>query len=246
MEATRNIYFIKEQLKDKISVVLPCAGLCTRLRMKTHKSLLDINGDSLISKNIKNIKSIYPNSDITVVCGNQIEIFRKILKNENVKIVYNQRYEDTNTAYSIGLGLDVIDTKRCLIIMGDLYYNKESIQNIDVNDTNKILEDNGSIEKNEIGFITDENNRVSRFNFISDRKWSQICYISGKTLEIFREKCYDDENNKCFTYEILNKCINLGHKFEVIKVKKSCVYDIDTLSQLYKAIEYDNQLRKIK
>lgn len=246
MVATRNVYPAKvlDLYSNEISFIIPCAGLSTRLRMKTSKCIAEVRENiTVLDRNIQNIRSAYKNSDIIVVAGYEIERYRKTLKDKRVRVVYNENYNNTNVAYSVALGLDASISNQCVIIMGDLYYNVESIENIDINNNSKLLLSNGTIDEYEVGMIIDENNRITSMNYSSENKWGQIAYLSKRELDIIKNMCYNEQFSKSFFYELINESIKAGARYELFKVKNSFTYDIDTLEKLYKVIDYDNKFK---
>lgn len=91
-----------EHGKDK-SVVISCAGIGSRLGLGLTKALVQINGSSLISWQLKLFKSV---EDLRLVIGFQAsEIIEEVRKyRDDVIFCYNQRYFETKTGASYYLG----------------------------------------------------------------------------------------------------------------------------------------------
>lgn len=85
------------------SVVISCAGIGSRLGLGLTKALVEINGQSLISWQLKLFKSI---KDVRIVIGFQGgEIIQEVRKYRNdVIFCYNHRYFETKTGASYYLG----------------------------------------------------------------------------------------------------------------------------------------------
>ena len=91
-----------EHNKEK-SVVISCAGIGSRLGLGLTKALVQINGNSLISWQLKLFKNV---EDLRIVIGFQSgEIIEEVRKyREDVIFCYNQRYFETKTGASYFLG----------------------------------------------------------------------------------------------------------------------------------------------
>jgi len=91
------------EVSDSKSVVISCAGIGSRLGLGLTKALVQINGGSLISWQLKLFKDV---EDLRIVIGFQGgEIIEEVLKyRQNVVFCYNHRYFETKTGASFFLG----------------------------------------------------------------------------------------------------------------------------------------------
>ena len=88
---------------DEKSVVISCAGIGSRLGLGLTKALVHINGNSLISWQLKLFKDV---KDVRIVIGFQGgEIIEEVRKyRDDVIFCYNHRYFETKTGASYYLG----------------------------------------------------------------------------------------------------------------------------------------------
>lgn len=88
---------------DDKSVVISCAGIGSRLGLGLTKALVQINGNSLISWQLKLFKDV---KDVRIVIGFQGgEIIEEVRKyRDDVIFCYNHRYFETKTGASYYLG----------------------------------------------------------------------------------------------------------------------------------------------
>lgn len=88
---------------DEKSVVISCAGIGSRLGLGLTKALVQINGGSLISWQLKLFKDV---EDLRIVIGFQGgEIIEEVRKyRQDVVFCYNHRYFETKTGASFYLG----------------------------------------------------------------------------------------------------------------------------------------------
>lgn len=91
------------EMSDSKSVVISCAGIGSRLGLGLTKALVQINGGSLISWQLKLFNSV---EDLRIVIGFQAgEIIEEVMKyRQNVIFCYNHRYFETKTGASFYLG----------------------------------------------------------------------------------------------------------------------------------------------
>lgn len=85
------------------SVVISCAGIGSRLGLGLTKALVQINGRSLISWQLKLFKNV---EDLRIVVGFQAnDIIEEVRKyRDDVTFVFNHRYFETKTGASFFLG----------------------------------------------------------------------------------------------------------------------------------------------
>jgi len=91
------------EVSDEKSVVISCAGIGSRLGLGLTKALVQINGGSLISWQLKLFKDV---EDLRIVIGFQGgEIIEEVRKyRDDVVFCYNHRYFETKTGASFYLG----------------------------------------------------------------------------------------------------------------------------------------------
>lgn len=111
---------------DGKSVVISCAGIGSRLGLGLTKALVQINGSSLISWQLKLFKDV---EDLRLVIGFQgSEIIEEVKKyRDDVIFCYNQRYFETKTGASYFLGARHAN-EYSLEWDGDLLVHPEDVQ----------------------------------------------------------------------------------------------------------------------
>lgn len=99
----RQLYQLAGEYTNDKSVVISCAGIGSRLGLGLTKALVQINGDSLISWQLKLFKDV---EDLRIVIGFQGgEIIEEVLKyRQDVIFCFNHRYFETKTGASFYLG----------------------------------------------------------------------------------------------------------------------------------------------
>lgn len=99
----RQLYQLAGHTNNEKSVVISCAGIGSRLGLGLTKALVEINGSSLISWQLKLFKDV---KDLRIVIGFQgSEIIEEVRKyRDDVIFCYNHRYFETKTGASFYLG----------------------------------------------------------------------------------------------------------------------------------------------
>lgn len=218
------------KLNGNITFIIPCAGMASRFKSVGAKALIQLtNEETLLERQVRILRELYPGCQIIVVIGFQFQRFHQ-LKLPGVRFVFNPIYEDTNVAFSIGLGLQASITDNVMVIYGDLIFNNAAV-GIPYNNMGPTLFISDTMNNDEVG-ITFTGEAVDNMAFGLKPKWSQILYINGKELELFRKSCYDEKHWKWLGYEIVNDVIDKGGIFRYYRPEASLVYEIDSAEDL--------------
>lgn len=188
----------------------------------------DIFGKPLIETQIASIKKVFPNAEIIIIGGHEIDRLAKY-KNDHIRIVENQLFEKTNEVEDIRLGINNTNCKNILTISADTYFNAETIKNI-TNHSCFIFDTKHQLSKSDLGLIV-QKNVVERIDVGLDKKWCHICYFDLKHFR-FLKKQLVKKNSKLFFFEILNKIINDGAVLRGIEPSNMVIYKIDTPNHL--------------
>jgi CTP:phosphocholine cytidylyltransferase-like protein len=108
---------------------------------------------------------------------------------DDVKIIENQGWKETSEIEALRLALNILpNLSNILIVMGDLYFQKDSLGFLEFGKSsiNYQVEDNQDIGLN---FDIGKDNRLNGLGFDLKAKWSGLCYMTGKELEILKKFC---------------------------------------------------------
>ena len=217
--------------KKPLSVIIPAAGMGHRMKSYGPKCLLPANNkDTILQKIVKNIQREYPYSDIVVVTGFESE---KVIKSlpHNIRIVENNDYETTNTVESIRVGINACATDNVLIVYGDLVFNVYSIRNITSNGSCAIIDSKSQFKNEEVG-VTVVDDKVTRFAYCLQKKWSQIAFFENEEFKMLKDLCSDKRKNKLYPFELFNFMIGKGCTIKSIEPKGMIIKEIDSLKDL--------------
>jgi hypothetical protein len=234
MRHLRHTLPIKEANKpEKISIIIPAAGLGTRMKSYGPKSLIPIGNTNIINTQLKIIsEKINVPYEIILVGGFEAE---KLFKNtpHNIIKVENEQYENTNVIRSIGIELQACTTEDILIIYGDLLFNH---QTLNIQFGYSWLLTNNTMTPDEIGCNVNEG-IISHLSYGLPLKWSQIGYFTKKEFKALFNICCKKENSKSFGFEVINIMIEKGHRFKQILPENSIINDIDCLKDIQVVIK---------
>lgn len=200
------------------SVVISCAGIGSRLGLGLTKALVQINGNSLISWQLKLFKDV---EDVRVVIGFQgAEIIEEVRKyRDDVIFCYNHRYFETKTGASYYLGARHAN-RETLEWDGDLLVHPEDVKKL-LNTEGEFLcygdissEDVVCVHTNEQGDVID----FSREN--GDFEWTGPACMDKKHLTYNSQNVYNMFEPLC--------------PMKGIKVR---AYDIDTYNDYLRVQE---------
>lgn len=214
-----------------VSVVIPAAGLGSRMKSYGPKCLFTTsNGSTILNKIITNVKKVYPHCEIIVAAGFEAD---KVIETTpaEVRIVENQLYDKTNMVESIRLSLNNAVHNDVIIINGDLIFNVFTLQNLTRHGSCALIDTQNRFQKNEIGVTAVEGNAV-HFSYGLPTKWAQIVYLTGKELDLFKTFCNDRENNKRYTFEILNMVIEHGGCILADEPKGMQITEVDSIKDI--------------
>lgn len=217
------------------SVIIPCAGFGSRLYSSRPKSLIEFDDeDFLFQKQLAILNKSLDNPEITFIGGFQYNKIEKKIK-EHANLIYNPYYEKMNVAYSIAMGMGSIKTDNCLVVYGDLFFNKNIMSLITGSGSNSFLvTDRQNLDSDEVGLWCQKES-VARLDYTLPIKWGQIAYFKKSEKEAFIDNVFSKKNGNKLGFEILNSLIEAGHIFDVIETDESCtLVDIDSQKDIVK------------
>lgn len=224
--------------------ILLAAGMGTRLRPLTEdtpKSLIKINGEPLLERQVKFLKEIGI-EEIYIVTGYLKEKFEYLREKYNVTLIYNEYYNKYNNIYSMYLAKEFLENS--YVIDADVYLTKNFLKK-DLKNSCYFSGEKDTLEK-EWKINYDSSNRVHSIEIVKGKNYilSGISYWSQKDAKIIKDKLnklpnkFDSKELQNLYWDDLAK-MNLD-KLEIYieKINEYDWYEIDNLQEL-------NELKKI-
>lgn len=196
-----------------ISVILNISFPLPRMRQKSPTILTrNMMHRTLLEDIITTIYKTFPKAEIIVVTGINTSLL--IPYRTKFRIVENQLFDSTRDGESIRLALNNIHHEDILIINGNIFFNKPTIDSIGKT-SSLIYESNGQLPSTEVG-MTVVNNEITMLEFGLDKKFTDICFLSRENTDKLYEIVCNPKNSKLFLFELINKMIDNGSVFEAI------------------------------
>jgi len=227
---------VKRPPSTPLSVILYCAGQSRRMKSYGVRSLLPINGSTLIDYQIQTIDKMIPDVEIVVCVGYQSKSLIGHLdyinnsRKKRIKIVENENFLETTDARSVQLAYRVTSYKTLLVIAGDILFN-DSVLNLP--DTSCIV--CGKMNDDKIG-ISEHNGLVTRLSFGLENKWAYITKIGHYEKDLLDCIMMTDVRKKSWA-ELLNEIIDANGKLQVISPEGMKVREIDSSFDLVRLVE---------
>lgn len=203
-----------KQPKDLTCVIL-CGGMGYRTKSYGNIALLKMqNGISILNHIINNVKLNFPDAEIVVTAGFEVD---KVAANipDDVRIVENQLYEDTNVMEEIRLALNNVINKNVLFISGDLIFDYNVLSGINLNKSSIIVDNHDRMDPDEIG-VTIVEGHATIFAYDLLHKWCHIAYLTGKEITLLKRVASNRDKNKWYFFEALNNVMQRSGKLNII------------------------------
>ena len=211
---------------EKISVIIPAAGMGRRMKSYGPKPLIKIGNSTIIKNQIGLIQSYIPGAEIILIAGFKADKLMNETPSHIIKIE-NEGYEETNVVKSIGMGLRASTRPNNLVIYGDLVFNAITLQSLVLSESS-LIANVDTMGDREVGCVINEYDMVENIMYDLPQKWGQIAFFCHKELKLLKEMCWDRKNHKKFGFEIINSIIDKGGKFKCVKNKDIKIVDIDS------------------
>lgn len=218
---------------NNLAIIIPAAGIGRRMKSYGSKSLLPLSdGRSILRRQIDMLRLIWKDPEIVVIVGFDSD---KVIKSlpDGIRVVENEKYEETGVGRSISMGLRATASDKCLIIYGDLVFNKATFDNIE-NKSTVIIDTQKRLPSSEVGIIID-NHKAIHFDYGLPTKWCSIVLLVGKELALFKSLGSHLDRKKMAGHEVLNAIIDRGGEFICLESKKMRLVEVDSTKDLIKA-----------
>ena len=188
-----------------VSIAILSAGIGDRIKSYEPRSMIKIGGKTLIEHQISVISSCFDDPEIIAVLGyNATRVIKKL--NTHVRVVENQLYQDTNCAESIRLAYHNTIKNNFLFIHGDLYFNIDTLANLDYNKSFIVIDNKSRFNEKEVGVTVNKSGTAEILSYGLPTKWGQIAFFTGRELRILQQIFYKFNTiNKNFS------CLSFNH-----------------------------------
>lgn len=221
-----------DKVPEDMSIIL-IGSMNYKMKSYGPKPLLKLNcGKTFIDYQIQTIQKVFPNAEIILCVGQDAD---RIVKNKpyKLKIVENQRWEETNTTEYARLALNSCINNRVVLIDSDLYFDTVILNQIkNVKHSCLYYDDSGRLPPDEIG-ITIAQGYATYFSFKHDTKWCHVAHFVNDDVTVLRNILADKNRRRYFLYESLNIFVE-KRPLRVERSESKTLYRIETSRDLEK------------
>ena len=212
-----------------ICVAILSAGVGARIKSYEPRSLLRINNEPLIDRQIHVINNSFTSPEIIAVFGYDFYRILKKIKTP-IRVIENQLYETTNNAESLRLAFNNNVKNNFLFMHGDLLFNNATLSQLNYSESFIIVDSKERFDKKEVG-VTITNGKANILSYGLDTKWCQIAHLTGKELKIANSLFlrFEEQNKKMLSFEVINAIIENGGCFKCYEPNNMNIFEIDKI-----------------
>lgn len=221
---------IKSRKKSSdLSVIILSSLSIHRSKTLGAMSMIPINNQPIINRQVSAIKTIFPLAEVSVVVGyHATQVINN--KPDGVRIIENQLYENTGNAEEMRLALNATLNNRALIINGNVLFDAESLKQLSNHSSCILVNENGNKDSN-LGTV----NTAGKLEIISyglKNKWCQLALLEENELSIIKKFVARKDRERYLFHEIVNYAITHGGKINVVKSTTGNIKTIDSPKDL--------------
>ena len=230
-----------KQRVPKNAIIL-AAGFGMRMvpiNLETPKALLEINGETIIERIIKQLREIGI-KDIYVVVGFMKERFEYLIDEYKVKLIVNEDYSIKNNLHSLALVADKISNT--YIIPGDVWCDRNPFRRNELYSwymVSDLVDDESDVRVNRKMELVTVSEKSGGNSMIG------ISYLVGKPAEIVKTRINDFSVNKRYDGSFWEEALYEKNRMIVPArvVHSTDVVEINTYEQLRELDEDSNHLK---
>lgn len=203
-----------------MNVIVPIGKPSKRIKSVVHHSLVKISKDEvLIQYQIRTLREVLPDSKIFLFMNEFSSDILDTIRDLNVEVVCGPH---PSLSSCINDALWFTGLSETLLIMGDVIFNKASVQYlINKRQTSILVDSKNLFNKSEIG-LWHQKGIVQHMSYSLPLKWCHMLYATREFSELFKSSY----NQYLLPYEIFNLITQL-HPIHVVQNKKAKVLEID-------------------
>jgi choline kinase len=198
------------------------------------KPLIELDGrETVIARQVRLVRAAYPTAEFIAVVGHEADRVVRSLP-AGVKAVENERYDESNVARSICMGLRVATHPRVLVVYGDMVFNAAAVEDVARHGSALLVDRTGQMEDDEVG-VTVVDGRVTCFSYGLPAKWCHVAFLAGRELELMRRVVSDPARRNHYGFEALNAVLEAGGRLRAVEPAGMRVAEIDVSRQIERA-----------
>jgi len=219
-----------------VSVILLGENHGYRMKSYGPTSLIDLDGITLLEKQVNVIKSVFPKFEILLCSGfdsqKVVNFVKGSLSHINIRVIENQIYNNSNCCESLRLCLNNTMNTRFIVCNGELILNAEQLRKIDLNVCSVLTQESNPNQNLDVGVIHNKGKVEHMSMGIKASHWSEIFALSGpKAINALRNIVTPPEYKNKFVFEAINELVK-KQKIAVINSSDVPLYKINNIKTL--------------
>jgi choline kinase len=223
-------------MRYNLDIIIPCAGMGRRMKSYGPKALIPVRGETLLARQMRLLRNLYPRARFILVAGFESERIRKAFAGRGVRVVLNPEWETTNVAKSLALGLAVTPAGRpALIVYGDLVFRERALSGLPLNRSSVLVAATDGREQ-EVG-VAVAGGEATNFAFGLPTRWAHVALLAPKEKALFLRFASAGHRSRHFGYEILNDVLDANGAFSAVFRDGADFVEVDTSRDVAHACE---------
>lgn len=208
------------------------------------KSLLKIRNKSLLEHQIDYLFSLSRKIVVNIVTGFDHDKISKHLNEkyekrmDQIKLIYNDRYENTNYGYSVKLLVNSIDAEELLIVSSGVLIKKLAIGLESFTGNSKIYLLDKTKNNFNIGCDSSSGDQINYLFYDLPSPWAECAYLNKSCVKNLTEMVNEKQLDQMYLFELINNLINQDVVFEKTYIKKNQILNISGIKDLVKAKQF--------
>jgi NDP-sugar pyrophosphorylase family protein len=214
-------------MRYNLDIIIPCAGLGRRMKSYGPKALVKVGTETLLARQMRLLRNLYPRARFVLVAGFESERIRKAFSGRGVRVVVNPDWETTNVAKSLAVGLGVTPPGRpALVVYGDLVFREKALTGLSLNRSSVLVAETDGREQ-EVG-VAVAGGQATNFAYGLPVRWAHVVLLASREKGMFRVLAAQPFRSKYFGYEVLNEVLDAGGTFAAVFKDADDFVEIDT------------------
>lgn len=198
---------------DFVSIILFSENHGYRMKSYGPTPLIEIEGKSLIERQIDSIKATFNNFEIILCSGFETEktvtFIQENFSNINIRVVENQVHYNSNCCESARLCINNTMNNKIIFCGGGVLITPEYLNTIDLNTSMIICQNQNDDSNFEVGVVHNNGCLEGLSIGVKNQYWTELLYLSNKKMiKLLYSILSNPEYKNRFIFEAINELPN--------------------------------------